>query len=376
MKRLFQGWSWEHWYNLAREDIEDAFASVKRVATIAVYCGLGLWVFSGFHIVRQNEVGLTTHFGKLSRGYEDPGLRYRLPWPVGSVYKVPVQTQQRVAVGIVGGEITANERLNIFQKRALDTNVGREFDNTDTTERSELEEVIDAGQKKATGEGKRTLLGSGLSLLTADHNVIQVQAYVQYIIKDPKQFIYGGEDAPLMITRAATDSLLEASARTKVDDLLTTARAEVQNEVAKSVQAEVGKQCGIEVAGVQLQRLVPPDAVAQAFRNVNSAREERNTVVNEAQQYLGQTVPQAQGQADQIISEAEGNREKRVAEAKGESSRFWGVLREFRANPDVTGERLRIEAIERALAQAEKVQLGGTLQSPVDMNLWTPAPGQ
>lgn len=375
MKRLFSGWSWEHWYNLAREDIEEAFASVRRVARIALYAGLALWVLSGFHIVRQNEVGLTTYFGRLSRGFEKPGLRYRFPWPIGSVRKVPVETQQLVTVGVGAAGITAEERLGLFKRRAIDTTVAREFDKRDETQQSKLEEVMQEGQRKETGEKPKEQLGTGLALLTADHNVIMVQAYVQYLITNPMQFIYASEGAPLLIERAATQCLLEEAARTGVDSLLTTGRAEVQEHVKSAMQEYLrGLGVGVEIAGVQLQRLVPPEAVAAAFRNVSAAREERTTNINEAEQYKGQTIPQAQGEAAKLIAEAEGYRADRIAGAKGEASRFAGVLREFRDNPEVTGERLRIETIEAAISRAKKVQVGGSPADPLGVNLWVPTP--
>lgn len=379
MKRLFRGWSWEHWYNLAREDIEEAFNSIRRAVRIAVYCGIGLWVMSGFHAIRQDEVGVTTVCGRVSQGVEQPGLRYRLPWPMGAVRRVPIQRQQMVTVGIPKGGLTAAQRLGKYQEKALDTTVAGEFEKDVDTSDSALDELIKQGQMKNLEERRRLLLGDGLSLLTADHNVIQVQVVIQYLIKEPKSYLYASEGVPLVLTRAATNSLIDEAAATGVDDLLTTARGEVQSRVRehvnrqlKSLSPETG--LGVQVTGVDLQRVGPPQAVAASFRAVNTAREERNTIVNQAEQYRQTVIPEAQGRADQLVSEAEAYHSNRLAEARGDASRFSGVLREYSASGELTAERLRYETAERVLAKAKKVQVGTSPGSPLDVVIVPPAP--
>ncbi|MCC7494979.1 MAG: FtsH protease activity modulator HflK [Fimbriimonadaceae bacterium] len=373
MKRLFRGWSWEHWYNLAREDIEAAYDSVRRAVRVVVYAGVAVWVLSGFHAIRPDEVGIETVCGAVLRSVEQPGLRYRLPWPVGAVQRVPMQRQQRVTVGLADGGLTADQRLGKAATKALDTTVADRFDQDVDTKGSKLDEVIKEGQKKQLSEGARIQLGDGLSLLTADHNVIQVQAVVQYTIRDPRQWLYATEGADLVIRRAATSALLQEATATGVDQLLTTARVQTQERVKREVNAALRPfALGVDVAGVELQRVAPPTAVEPSFRSVNSAREEKNTAVNEADQYRGTIVPEASGTASRMVSEAEAFRSTRLAEASGEASRFNGVLREYRASGPLTGERLRLETVERALAKASRVQVG----SGLDVVMTTPPPGQ
>ncbi|NUP99584.1 MAG: FtsH protease activity modulator HflK [Armatimonadetes bacterium] len=376
MKQLFRGWSWEHWYNLAREDIDAAFASVRRAALIAMWAGIGLWVLSGFHAIRQDEVGVETICGRVLRSVEQPGLRYRLPWPMGSVRRVAMQRQQRVTVGIPKGGLTAAARRGETTQAALDTTVADQFDPDADTAGSKLDDMIKEGQQKNLKEGARVLLGDGLPLVTSDHNVIQVQAVVQYIIKDPKLYIYGSEGAELMLSRAATAALLDQAATTSVDDLLTTARTEVQSNVRQAMNGSLRPYgLGVEVAGIELQKVFPPEAVAASFRSVNTAREEMNTIVNEAVQYQQTVVPQAQGEADKMVAEAQAYRSTREAEARGEASRFNGVLREFASTGPLTGERIRLETMERTLQKANKVQVGGSARSPLNITITPPPPG-
>jgi len=376
MKRLFRGWSWEYWYNLAREDIEEAFDAVRRAARMALYAGLALWVLSGLHIIKQDEVGVSYVCGRMSSGVEKPGLRYRLPWPAGAVVKVPVERQQRVTVGIPEGGLTAAMRRGDVKVGVLDETVASQFDENVDTKGSELDSAIREGAKSQIGQDMALGLGNGLAVLTADHNVLLIQAVVQYYIGDPKQFLIQTEDAELILKRATVAALIESSAGLTVDEVLTDKRPQMQSEVRDRVnRATKALGMGVEVAGVELQRLAAPDPVAAAFRNVNTAREEMETIKNEAQQYEKTVVPQAEGEAAKIVADAESYKTNRIAETTGEASRFAGVLREQQQSGSLTGERLRLETLERVLGKANKVQVGGSNASGLDVNVIPPAPG-
>jgi membrane protease subunit HflK len=340
IKRLFRGWSWEHWYNLAREDLDAAIGGVRHTAKVLAGIAVAIWLVSGTHVIRQNEVGLKSVCGHLLRGTETPGLRFRLPWPLGAVRRVPLQTQQRVTVGVPAfpTDVAGDDKLALL---------------------------------KGFSDNKKPVLGDGLVLLSADHNVLLVQAVVQYIIVDPKRYVYGSENAELAVKRAATNSLLACAAVTSVDDLLTTARVEVQKQTQELTQQQVdAMDLGLRVVGVELQQVSPPEPVAEFFRGVNGAREERNTTVNQANQYAGEKVPEAQGEADRLVKEAEAFRESRLAAAHGEASQFNALASEFKSNGVTTAERLRDETVEATMAKAKKVQVAGG----VDVRITAPNP--
>lgn len=375
MKRLFRGWSWEHWYNLAREDIQEAFNSVRRAAMIAAYAGLALWVLSGFHAIRQNEVGVETILGQPTRSVEQPGLRYRLPWPLGAVHRVPVQTQQTVLVGLDPRGLSREERLSLAQQGVLDTNVARQFDNTDETEDSLLSDVMEEGQIDQTGEGMQTPDDKGVRLITADNNVIVVQAVVQYRIMDPLAYIYRTEGAELILNRAARSALLHVAADTPVDELLTTGKGEAQSQARTLLMRQIAAEDanpGVRVDSIELMAVKPPQAVAAAFRQVNTAREEMQTRINEAQQYAGTTTERARGEASRIVNEAEAFASNRVAETKGEIDRFNAVLQEYQATGRITADRLRFETLEKILNAATTVPVAPN----AELDLIVPAPGQ
>lgn len=359
MKRLFRGWSWEHWYNLAREDIEEAFASVKRAARYVLYVGVGLWIFSGFHTIGPNEVGLETFCGRMLRNYEKPGLRYRFPWPAGAVRRVPMQTQQAVRVGFEGTRLSEAERIGKVEEDVLANTVAEEITGVGEEEDSALRESIRAGGEKM-GYNMREETGSGLPLLSGDHNLIRVFAVVQYVIRDPVRYIYASEGADLLLKRAAGAALLEAVGAASVDDVLTSERIRVQEAVKRAVQeVATAHRIGVDVASVTLQKVDAPAPVKPAFDAVSTAREERETRINEARQYTATEVPRSQAAASRMINEAEAFKADRVANARGEAERFGGVLREWRQGGRLTGERLRYETLEEVMSKAEKVYIGG-----------------
>lgn len=371
MKRLFRGWSWEHWYNLAREDIEEAFASVRRAARYALYAGLALWVFSGLHTVGPNEVGLESFCGRLLRNYEKPGLRYRFPWPVGSVRRVPMQTQQAVQVGFEGTRLSEAERLGQAAEDVLADTVAEEVTGVGEEQDSQLREAIRTGGEKM-GYNMREEAGTGLPLLSGDHNLIRVFAVVQYVIRDPVRYIYATEGAELVLRRAASSALLDAVGSSSVDDVLTSERSTVQEAVRVAVQQVANlHRLGVDVASVQLQKVDAPSPVKPAFDAVSTAREERETRKNEAEQYRATEVPRSTAAAQRLVNGAEAFSAERVATARGDASRFDGVMREYRQTGRLTAERLRLETLEQVLSRANKVYVGGG-NAPVNITIMDP----
>ncbi len=360
MKRLFRGWSWEHWYNLAREDIEEAFASVRRAVRLGLYAGLALWVFSGFHTIGPNEAGLETFCGRLLSRHEAPGLRYRMPWPIGAVHRVPVQTQQQVAIGMPAGGLSAAERRGEVVRGVLETSATDAVLGVEEQEDSLVRELAAAGGEKQ-GYDMSWTTGQGLALLSGDHNLIRVMAVVTYLITDPRQFYYGSEGTDLVLRRAAITALLEEVAKYPVDDVLTTERTKIQDAVRLSIQRVADASTlnlGVQVSSVQLTRVAAPNPVAAAFNAVSTAREERATRIQEARQYAASEVPKAEAAAQRMIDEANSFAADRVAAARGEASRFAGVLREYRQSGRLVGERLRLETLEQIMGEAKKVYVG------------------
>jgi membrane protease subunit HflK len=140
-----------------------------------------------------------------------------------------------------------------------------------------------------------------------------------------------------------------------VDNLLTVAKAQIQKRIARTTQKMLDEYgTGLHIINVNLQEVNPPKEVAQAFRDVSSAKEEREEKINKAQGYWNAVIPEARGKAHKMISSAEGYREEVINRARGDADKFSAMLLEYRKATDVTEYRLYLETIEKILSRAKK----------------------
>lgn len=267
---------------------------------------VGLYLLSGFYLVRWNEQGVVRRFGQVIASQVPPGLHYRLPWPVDQASVVDVATVRRT-------------------------------------------------------ETPNTLA------LTGDESLINVQVAVHYRITDPAAYLFALSDPEGAVTDAAQSAIRQIAAQETVDALLTTDKALIQNEAATLTQSALDNYgAGLQVLNVQLLQSSPPEAVADAFRDVASAREDKNTFINEALAYQNETIPVARGEAEKAVQTAKAYQASKVAASTGEANRFASRLAAYQAGPEVTRTRLYLEAVEQVLPGLKKflvdpaIQLTGT----------------
>jgi len=193
-------------------------------------------------------------------------------------------------------------------------------------------------------------------MLTKDENIVELPLTVQYNISDVRAFVLNVRD-PEYSLRAATDSALRHEVGSSMfDAVISIGRAELSVAVAQRLQDYLDKYgTGIRVVKVNIQEAKPPSAVRAAYDDVVKAREDRERVINEAQSYANGVVPEARGRAQRVIEEASAYREQVVAEAQGEAQRFEKLLVEYRKAPEVTRQRLYVDAIQEVLSNSSKV---------------------
>jgi membrane protease subunit HflK len=174
----------------------------------------------------------------------------------------------------------------------------------------------------------------------------------------------------------------EVIGKSKIDEALTTGKAQIQQDTQTLLQTILDEyQAGVQVAAVQLQDVDPPDAVVGAFKDVASAKEDREKLINQAQGYRNDIIPKAKGEAAQIINQAKGYAQARVARAQGETERFLKTLKEYEQAKDIITKRLYIETMEEILPGVDKVIIDGKAADrllpylPLD-RLHRPSPGQ
>lgn len=262
---------------------------------------VGAWfVLSAFFIVGPDEEGVVRRFGKWVRT-EPSGLHFKFPYPIEKVDLPKVTQVQQISVGRI------------------------------------LKEA---------------------KMLTGDENILLVEVRVQYKIKDAAQYLFNIRNVEETIKDATESALRQVIGSHPIDDPLTEKKAEIMDEIQLLLQQMLDDyKCGIDIRQVQLQDVNPPQEVDFAFKDVQSAKEEKEQLINQALGYQNDLIPKARGEAVTMIREAEGYREERVKRAEGDASRFLSVLAEYRKAKNVTEKRLYLETMEQILPGIDKVIL-------------------
>jgi membrane protease subunit HflK len=195
-------------------------------------------------------------------------------------------------------------------------------------------------------------------MLTEDENIVRVKLSIQYVIGDPAQFWLRVRDPDESLDQATQSALRHVVGGSEMHDVLTEGRAEIQALVKERAQRYMDVYgTGIIVTQVNIDETAPPDAVQAAFDDVIKAREDEVRVKNEADAYANQIVPEARGEAQRQLEEAEAYKQRVISEASGEAQRFSKLLTEYKLAPEVTRERLYLDAIESVMANSTKVMI-------------------
>ena len=269
---------------------------------------LVLWLLTGIYVVGPDEVGVVQTFGKYSRAAQS-GLNYHFPYPIETVKTPKVTEVKRIEIGF------RSVGKNQYQ----------------TVERESL-------------------------MLTGDENIVDAEMIVQYKIKDPEAYSFNFIKPELTVREASEASLRTVVGRHNIDEALTSGKFMIQEETKELVQSILDKyKTGILVVAVQLQDVSPPQQVIAAFKDVASAKEDKNKMVNQAEGYRNDIIPKARGEAQSMIREAEGYKKARIARAEGDVAKFSAVLKEYRKAKGVTETRMYLETMEEILPKIQKI---------------------
>ena len=267
---------------------------------------LVVWIGSGFYIVNARERGVVLRFGKFVE-ITQPGPRWHLPYPIEAV------------------------------------------------------EIVDTAQNRVTEVGyrqnERSKQSSEAAMLTKDKNIINVLFAVQYVVSDPRAFIFNnyiGDDT-VFVRQIAESAMREAVGKTLVDSVLTQS-TEVAIEARKLMQSTLDRyKAGISIANVTISQVQPPEQVQAAFDDAIKAGQDRDRQKNEGEAYFNDIVPKAKGAAARLLQEAEGYKQSVIARAEGDASRFRQQVAEYNKAPGVTRERLYLEAMQQIYSKTTKI---------------------
>lgn len=269
---------------------------------------LVVWLLTGIYVVGPDEVGVIRTFGELSRVTQS-GLNWKFPSPIETANTPKVTEVKRIEIGF---RSLKNGQYRTVEKESL--------------------------------------------MLTGDENIVDAEMIVQYKIKDPVAYLFNIVGPELTVREAAEASLRTVVGRNKIDETLTTGKFTIQEETKFQLQSILDKyESGIHVVAVQLQDVSPPKEVLGAFKDVASAKEDKNRMINQAEGYRNDVIPKARGEAEAMIRDAEGFRESRVKRAEGDAVKFTTILKEYNKAKSITEKRLYLETMEKVLPGIEKI---------------------
>jgi membrane protease subunit HflK len=312
---------WEKWQQKKSggpnpPDLDKVMENFKRFQGkmpsfyILIAVAVIIWLLSGIYIVAPDQVGVVKRWGAFSRA-TGPGPHYHWPYPIESVLKPQVTKVRRIEIGF----------------RTVNPGPPAQY-------RPVADEAL---------------------MLTGDENIIDIWFIVQYRIDDAPNYLFQVEDTQKTIRDAAEAAMREVIGENKIDTALTEGKFGIQQDTQETLQTILNKyKIGFKVVAVQLQEVHPPQQVRAAFKDVASAREDRNKYINQAQGYANDILPKARGRAAELINQAQAYKAEQVNQAEGDSARFLSVLKEYNKAKDVTRKRLYLDTMQEVLGKSKK----------------------
>ena len=266
-----------------------------------------VWLGTGFYIVDQGSLGVVQRFGKALDGTTEPGPRWHLPYPIETVEVVNMEQVRRLEVGY---------------------------------------------RSSGVGEGGKTRQPKEALMLTEDENIIDLQFAVQYNLKNAKDYLFNNRSTDASVMSAAETAIREVVGKNKLDDLLQKGLVDTSDRMQVILD---GYKSGVNIISVSLQSAQPPEAVQEAFEDVNRANQDNQRQINEGQAYANDVIPKARGTASRLLAEAAGYKLKVESEARGNTSRFDQILTQYNKAPEVTRSRMFLDAQEQIMSSVSKI---------------------
>lgn len=259
---------------------------------------LAVWLISGFYTQDQAEKGVVLRFGEYTRTSE-PGLNWHIPAPIEKVEMVNVTESRTVNIGIPAAESL---------------------------------------------------------MLTQDENIIEIKVEIQYRVNDPEDYLFNVEDPSATLKQMTESAVREVVGKRTMDEILKFGRAEMSanaSELLQKLMDDYGT--GLIVTSFNFPDIQAPTQVREAFADVIKAGADKERMKNQAEAYANDILPKARGTAFRTVQEAEAYKEQVISKAKGETSRFSQVMEEYEKAPEVTRERLYLDAMESVYSRSQKI---------------------
>ena len=278
----------------------------KRVRLVPVLILIGiaaLLLWTSWYQVNEYEEAVVTTFGRYT-ATKPAGLHFKLPWPIQEARILPTKRTQKLELGY---------------------------------------------RQDASG-AYHSVLEESL-MITGDMNVVSIDFFLEWRISDAYRYLYASSEPDAVLRNMLQSSVRSVVGTRSIDDTLTTGKVAIQNDVKELLVAKLeANDIGIHIIDVKVNDSEPPtEEVARAFRDVETAKQEKDTAINQANQYRNRVLPEARGEADAIVRRAEGRKQSRINAAIGERDRFLAIYSEYKNYAEITRTRMYLEAIEGLL---------------------------
>ena len=280
---------------------------VPRVGSIIVVAILvvaaAILIFDSAYSITEQEQAVVTTFGK-PMTVSEPGLHFKIPI---------IQKVQKVDTTIKGFPIGYSSATEYVEEESL--------------------------------------------MITNDFNFVNVDFYVEYKVSDPVKALFSSQEPVEILKNLAQSSIRSVVGSFDVDSVITTGKGEIQSKIKDMIIEKLEEHdIGIQLINITIQDAEPPtDEVMEAFKQVETAKQGKDTAINNANKYRNEQLPEAEARIDQILKDAQAQKEARINEAEGQVARFNSMYEEYSKNPLITKQRMFYETMEEILPELEVI---------------------
>ena len=291
------------WSPGSKKSVPDLKKYGRIAIIVAVLLVLSIGIGTCFYTVDDKQQAVVTTFGKVT-DITEAGVHFLLPFGIQQVEKVDVNVYQKIELGY-----------------------------------------------RTNQDGTTTPYTNESMMITGDYNIVNVDFFVEYKISDPVKYLYSSNEPELILRNLIQSQVRNVVGSSTVDSVLTDGKENIQRQVRELVTEILAEyDIGLSLVDVKIQDAEPPtQEVIEAFKAVETAKQQAETVINDAKAYQNAKLPSAQAQADQLIQNAEYLKQKRINEAIQQVAMFNAMYAEYQLNPEITRSRMYYEAISQIL---------------------------
>lgn len=288
-------------------------SKIKKFIPLIIIAVIAIIVISScWYTVEETESAVVTTFGKVTAVVEEAGIHFKAPFGIQQVKKLEVNVIKKVEIGF-----------------------------------------------KTLENGQTVSVDNESKMITGDFNIVNVDFFVEYRISNPTKYLYSSVEPEAILKSLVQSQIRTVVGSYQVDEVLTTQKGTIQSAIKDAISGELSEyDFGISIESVKIQDAeAPNEAVSQAFKAVETAKQGKETAINEAQAYENAEIPKAEAEADKLLQNAEYRKQNRINEAKEKVAMFNAMFSEYILNPEITMRRMYYEMIEETLKYVKLIIL-------------------